>query len=107
MKQKRGSKLSYSNELQTAIDAIRKVKSQSDLNVLANVWRDQQTFIGNMAKAGLKKGDTIEWEYRGLVRTGIIRKMNQKTTEVADAGNTPFGATITKIQNSMILRKVA
>ena len=99
--------MSYSNELQTAIDAMRKVKSQSDLNVLANVWRDQQTFIGNMAKSGLKKGDTIEWEYRGNVKVGVITKMNQKTTEVADAGNTPFGATITKIQNSMILGKVA
>ncbi len=99
--------MSYSNELQTAIDAMRKVKSQSDLNVLANVWRDQQTFIGNMAKSGLKKGDTIEWEYRGNVKVGIITKMNQKTTEVANVGNTPFGRTITKIQNSMILGKVA
>ena len=100
--------MSYSNELQTAINAMRKVKSQSDLNVLANVWRDQQTFIGNMAKSGLKKGDTIEWEYRGNVKVGVITKMNQKTTEVMDPNmNSPFGRTITKIQNSMILGKVA
>ena len=99
--------MSYSTELQTAIDAMRKVKSQADLNVLANVWRDQQTFIGNLAKSGLKKGVSIEWEYRGLVRQGIIQKMNQKTTEVVDAGANPFGRTVTKIQNSMILGKVA
>ena len=55
----------------------------------------------------LKKGDTIEWEYRGMVRTGIIQKMNRKTVEVADAGASPFGRTVTKIQNSMITRKVA
>ena len=96
-----------SKELQTAIDAMRQIKTQADLSTLADIWRQQQTFIGNMAKSGLKKGDTIEWEYRGMVRTGVIRKMNRKTVEVADAGNTPFGATITKIQNSMITRKVA
>ena len=99
--------MTYSKELQTAVDAMRKVKSQSDLNVLAQVWRDQQPFIGNLAKSGLKKGDTIEWEYRGVVKTGIIQKMNQKTTELVDANATPFGRTVTKIQNSMILRKVA
>ena len=97
----------YSKELQTAVDVMRKVKSQSDLNVLAQVWRDQQTFIGNLAKSGLKKGDTIEWEYRGVVKQGIIKKMNQKTTELVDANANPFGRTVTKIQNSMILRKVA
>ena len=97
----------YSKELQTAVDAMREVKSQSDLNVLAQVWRDQQTFIGNLAKSGLKKGDTIEWEYRGVVKQGIIKKMNQKTTELVDANANPFGRTVTKIQNSMILRKVA
>ena len=84
-----------------------KSKTQADLSVLADIWRQQQTFIGNMAKSGLKKGDTIEWEYRGMVRTGIIQKMNRKTVEVADAGASPFGRTITKIQNSMITRKVA
>ena len=86
---------------------MRQIKTQADLSVLADIWRQQQTFIGNMAKSGLKKGDTIEWEYRGMVRTGIIQKMNRKTVEVADAGASPFGRTITKIQNSMITRKVA
>ncbi len=99
--------MQQSLELQNAIDAMRQIKTQSDLSVLADIWRQQQTFIGNMAKAGLKKGDTVEWEYRGMVRTGIIQKMNRKTVEVADAGASPFGRTITKIQNSMITRKVA
>ena len=99
--------MQQSVELQNAIDAMRQIKTQADLSVLADIWRQQQTFIGNMAKSGLKKGDTIEWEYRGMVRTGIIQKMNPKTVEVADAGASPFGRTITKIQNSMITRKVA
>jgi|TARA_Y100000310_G_scaffold98846_1_gene96607 hypothetical protein len=103
----RGKTMQQSLELKNAIDAMRQIKTQADLSVLADIWRQQQTFIGNMAKSGLKKGDTIEWEYRGMVRTGIIQKMNRKTVEVADAGASPFGRTITKIQNSMITRKVA
>ena len=99
--------MQQSLELKNAIDAMRQIKTQADLSVLADIWRQQQTFIGNMAKSGLKKGDTIEWEYRGMVRTGIIQKMNRKTVEVADAGASPFGRTVTKIQNSMITRKVA
>ena len=88
--------------LQDAIDAIRKIQTQADLNVLADVWKQQMTYIGNKAKVGLKKGDTITWEYGGLVRTGVIRKMNRKTIEVVDAGANPFGRTVTKIQNSMV-----
>jgi hypothetical protein len=99
--------MQQSIELQNAIDAMRQIKTQADLSTLADIWRQQQTFIGNMAKSGLKRGDTIEWEYRGMVRTGIIQKMNRKTVEVADAGASPFGRTVTKIQNSMITRKVA
>lgn len=103
----RGKTMQQSLELKNAIDAMRQIKTQADLSVLADIWRQQQTFIGNMARSGLKKGDTVEWEYRGMVRTGIIQKMNRKTVEVADAGASPFGRTVTKIQNSMITRKVA
>lgn len=92
----------FSPELQEAVDAIRNIKSQSDLNVLADVWRQQMTYIGRRAVTGLKKGDTISWEYGGLVKTGTIVKMNRKTVEVVDAGANPFGRTFTKIQNSMI-----
>ena len=95
------------NELQTAIDAIRAIDNQSDLNVLATEWKRQMSYIGSKAKRGLKKGDTINWESRGVVRTGTIVKMNQKTIEVQDAGATPFGRTVTRIPTSMIVGKVA
>lgn len=95
------------NELQNAITAIRKIQSQSDLNVLADVWKQQMTFIGSQAKRGLKKGDVVNWESRGMVRQGTIIKMNRKTIEVQDAGATPFGRTVTRIPASMITGKVA
>ena len=94
-------------DLVNAIDAIRKIKTQDDLNTLAKVWKDQMTFIGNQAKSGLKKGDTIEWANNGYVRQGIIQKMNRKTVEVVDAGATPFGRTVTRVPTSMIVGKVA
>jgi hypothetical protein len=95
------------NELQNAIDAMRKITNQSDLNELAKEWKLQMNYIGAQAKRGLKKGDVIEWESRGMVRTGTIVKMNQKTIEVQDAGATPFGRTVTRIPTSMIVGKVA
>ena len=92
-----------STELQNAIDALRQIKTQDDLNALANIWKIQMDAIGRSAVRGLKKGDTIEWQNRGFVRQGVIVKMNRKTTEVVEAGATPFGRTVTKIPNSMII----
>ena len=95
------------NELQVAMLALRKITNQADLNVLADVWKQQMTFIGSQAKRGLKKGDVVNWESRGMVRQGTIIKMNRKTIEVQDAGATPFGRTVTRIPASMITGKVA
>ena len=89
-------------ELQNAIEAIRKIKSQADLNTVADEWKRQSTFIGRNATHGMKKGDTVTWESRGFVHTGVIKKMNRKTTEIVAAGATPFGRTVTRVPNSMI-----
>lgn len=94
-------------ELQNAIDAIRKIQTQDDLNTLANEWKRQMNFIGAQAKVGLKKGDTIQWQNRGFVQTGVIQKMNKKTVEVVAAGATPFGRTVTRVPASMIIGKIA
>ena len=48
-----------SQELENAIKAIQQIKTQSDLNMLAEAWKLQQTFIGKQARSGLKKGDTV------------------------------------------------
>lgn len=95
------------SKLETAIAAIRAIDNQADLNELASVWKLQMNYIGANAKRGLKKGDKIEWESRGIVRVGTIVKMNQKTVEVRDVGATPFGRMVTKIPASMIIGKVA
>jgi len=94
-------------KLETAIAAMRDIDNQADLNELATAWKLQMNYIGAKAKRGLKKGDTVEWESRGVVRVGTIVKMNQKTVEVQDAGATPFGRTVTRVPASMIIGKVA
>ena len=94
-------------KLETAIAAMRDIDNQADLNELATAWKLQMNYIGAKAKRGLKKGDTVEWESRGVVRVGTIVKMNQKTVEIQDVGATPFGRTVTRVPASMIIGKVA
>ena len=37
--------MQYSPELEKALDAIQSIRTQADLNVLAEAWKNQQTFI--------------------------------------------------------------
>ena len=56
----------FSPELVAVLEALQKIDNQSDLNVIADRWNKQMTFIGNKAKQGLKKGDTITVSYTHL-----------------------------------------
>ena len=48
--------------LENAIQALRLIDNQADLNELAKQWKLQMSYIGSKNKRGLKKGDTVEWE---------------------------------------------
>ena len=99
--------MTYSVELQNALDAMRKITNTADMHVLAQQYNSHITFLGKVNSRGVVVGDKIAWEYGGLQKIGVVRKVNRKTIEVANYGNTPFGSTITKIDKSMILGKVA
>ena len=99
--------MNYSPELQNALDAMRKITNTADMHVLASQYNSHVTFLGKINSRGIIKGDKIAWEYGGLQKVGVVRKVNRKTVEVANYGNTPFGSTITRIDKSMILGKVA
>lgn len=99
--------MTYSVELQNALDAMRKITDTADMHVLAAQYNSHITFLGKTKGAGIVKGDTIVWEYGGLKKTGKVIKVNRKTIEVMNVGATPFGATRTKLDKSMILGKVA
>ena len=71
-------------------------QTQSRFNVL-DVWRHADDLYWRRSNWS-EKGDTITWEYGGLVKTGKIVKMNRKTVEVVDAG--ALLLTFTKIQSN-------
>ena len=79
---------------------------QADLNGPAEAWKNQQIFIAPRIGRMVKKGDTVQWENLGVVKTGTIVKMNKKTCEVVNAGASPFGRTVTKSIIPMIVGKV-
>lgn len=96
-----------SPELQTAIDAMTKIMSSDEMSVLADRFNRHLTYIGKLKGRDVVIGDTVVWEYGGLKKTGKVIKVNRKTLEVQDAGATPFGRTVTRIQKSMLVGKVA
>ena len=99
--------MNYSPELEAALDAMRKITDTSDMHVLAKQYNSHITLLGKRNGAGIIKGDKIAWEYGGLKKVGIVTKVNRKTIEVQNYGNTPFGSTRTRLDKSMILGKVA
>ena len=64
--------MSISPELENAINALRKIQSQAELNILANEWKSQSTFIGRNATRGMKKGDTVTWDLIQTSHTLLI-----------------------------------
>lgn len=96
-----------SKELENAIVALSRIQSSGELSVLADHFRRHQTFLGKQKAAGLKIGDTIEWEYGGVLKQGVITKNNRSTVDVSNAGNNPIFRGSTRLHKSMITRKVA
>ena len=95
----------FSPELEAAIEAMTQIMSSDERSVLADRFNKHITYIGKIKARSIVVGDTVVWEYGGLTKTGKVVKVNRKTMEVANTGNTPFGSTITKINKSMILGK--
>ena len=99
--------MNYSQELEATLNAMRAITDTADMHVLASEYNRHITFLGKRNGAGIIKGDTIQWEYGGIIKTGKVVKVNPKTIEVMNVGATPFGSTRTKLDKSMIVGKVA
>ena len=54
--------MQYSPELEKALDAIQSIRTQADLNVLAEAWKNPTDFYCPRNGRMVKKGDTIQWE---------------------------------------------
>jgi len=47
-------------------------------NMTKIAWRN----IDAMAVTNFKKGDEVTWQHKGLIKTGIVEKINQKTVSL-------------------------
>ena len=56
----------FSQDLQNALDAMRKINNATDMSVLASEFNRHMTYIGKQKAVGIKKGDTVTWEYGGI-----------------------------------------
>ena len=95
------------NKLQTAIDAMRAIMDTEDMHVLASEYNRHVNFLRKSKGKSIVLGDTIVWRYGGLEKTGKVIKVNRVSVEVVNTGATPFGATRTKVDKSLITGKVA
>ena len=95
------------NRLQTAIDAIRRITDIDDMHVIASEYNRQVNFLRKSKGKSVVVGDTIVWKYGGLKKTGKVVKVNRVSVEVVNTGATPFGATRTKVDKSLIIGKAA
>lgn len=95
------------NKLDAAINAIRAITDIDDMHVIASEYNRQVNFLRKSKGKSIVLGDTIVWRYGGLEKTGTVVKVNRVSVEVQNTGNTPFGATRTKVDKSLITGKVA
>ena len=95
------------NTLQTAIDAMRAIMDTEDMHVLASEYNRHVNFLRKSKGNSVVLGDTIVWKYGGLEKTGKVVKVNRVSVEVVNTGATPFGATRTRVDKSLITGKVA
>jgi len=97
----------FNKNLQTAIDAMRAITDTEDMHVLASEYNRHVNFLRKSKGKSIVLGDTIVWRYGGLEKVGKVVKVNRVSVEVQNVGNTPFGATRTKVDKSLITGKVA
>lgn len=97
----------YSKMLENALDAMRAIENTEEMHVLASEYNRHVNFLRKQKGSNVVLGDKIVWKFGGLEKTGTVVKVNKVSVEVQNTGNTPFGATRTKVDKSLITGKVA
>ena len=95
------------SKLQSAIDAIRAIDNIDDMHVIVQEYNRQVNFLRKTKGRSVVLGDTIVWRYGGIDKTGKVVKVNRVSVEVVNTGATPFGATRTKVDKSLIIGRAA
>jgi len=97
----------YSKMLENALEAMRAIENTEEMHVLASEYNRHVNFLRKQKGSNVVLGDKIVWKFGGLEKTGTVVKVNKVSVEVQNTGNTPFGATRTKVDKSLITGKVA
>lgn len=95
------------SKLDAAVAAIRAITDIDDMHVIVQEYNRQVNFLRKTKGRSVVLGDTIVWRYGGIDKTGKVVKVNRVSVEVVNTGATPFGATRTKVDKSLITGKVA
>jgi len=97
----------YSKMLENALEAMRAIEDTEEMHVLASEYNRHVNFLRKRKGSNVVVGDQVVWKYGGLEKVGKVVKVNRVSVEVQNVGNTPFGATRTKVDKSLITGKVA
>jgi len=95
------------SKLDAAVAAIRAITDIDDMHVIVQEYNRQVNFLRKTKGRSVVLGDTIVWRYGGIDKTGRVVKVNRVSVEVVNTGATPFGATRTKVDKSLIIGKAA
>ena len=103
----------YSKELQSALDAMRKITDTEEMHVLASEYNRHVNFLRKQKGKNIVIGDTITWKFGGIEKYGKVYKVNPTTVYVfaVDKNNKMSHnngyTTKTKVDKSLITGKVA
>jgi hypothetical protein len=95
------------SKLDAAVAAIRAITDIDDMHVIVQEYNRQVNFLRKTKGRSVVLGDTIVWRYGGIDKTGKVVKVNRVSVEVVNTGATPFGATRTKVDKSLIIGRAA
>lgn len=95
------------SKLDAAVAAIRAITDIDDMHVIVQEYNRQVNFLRKTKGRSVVLGDTIVWRYGGIDKTGKVVKVNRVSVEVVNTGATPFGATRTKVDKSLIIARAA
>ena len=95
------------SKLDAAVAAIRAITDIDDMHVIVQEYNRQVNFLRQTKGRSVVLGDTIVWRYGGIDKTGKVVKVNRVSVEVVNTGATPFGATRTKVDKSLIIGRAA
>lgn len=95
------------SKLDAAVAAIRAITDIDDMHVIVQEYNRQVNFLRKTKGRSIVTGDTIVWRYGGIDKTGKVVKVNRVSVEVVNTGATPFGATRTKVDKSLIIGRAA